>query len=52
MEDIDSEDDVSLYHGLRIRRVTIVVLNVVCERCYYNVKFETLLYNCIFVMSP
>ena len=45
MEDIDSEDDVSLYHGLRIRRVTVAVSNVVCQRCNYNVKFETLLYN-------
>ena len=51
MEDIDSENDVSLYHGLRIRRVTVVVLNVVCERCNYSVKFETLLYNCIFVSA-
>ena len=51
MEDIDSEDDVSLYHGLRIRRVTVAVSNVVCQRCNYNVKSETLLYNCIFVSA-
>ena len=45
VENIESEDDVSLYHGLRIRRVTVVVSNVVCQRYNYNVKFETLLYN-------